>query len=110
MDEVSNIYGENMLDAMVGYERIVIKGIFNSRGRGQSVVDCFSNFTECAKPYRSYNWFPKYIESDHRPITFTLEVFWHFTNEKSKPSNTDVDYHGTIYRYVWYPEKQSKYH
>ena len=71
---------------------------FNCR-RGRSVVDYLLSPQILLNLIFDFQIWPKHIESDHRPITFTLQILSHFTNEKSKPSDKNVEDHRPRYKY-----------
>ena len=77
--------------------------------RGGSVVDYRLTPYNILNLILNFQIGPKHIDSDHRPITFALQMFSHFTNQKSKPPDTNVEDHRPQYIYKWCPEKQSEY-
>ena len=77
--------------------------------RGRSVVDYFLTLYNLLNIIFNFQIRPKHIDSAHRPITFTLQIFSHFTNQKSKPPDANVEDHRPRYIYKWCPEKQSDY-
>ena len=77
--------------------------------RGRSVVDYLLTPYNLLNLIFNFQIGPKHIDSDHRPITFALQMFSHFTNQKSKPPDTNVEDHRPRYIYKWCPEKQSEY-
>ena len=65
--------------------------------RGRSVVDYLLTPYNLLNLIFNFQIGPKHIDSDHRPITFTLQIFSHFANEKSKPPDANVEDHRPRY-------------
>ena len=118
-DEVSNTHGESMWDLCKNTGLRICNGrlgedcdkgdfTFYCR-RGRSVVDYLLTPYNLLNLIFNFQIGLKHIDSDHGPITFTLQIFSHFTNEKLKPLDANVEDHRPRYIYKWCPEKQSEY-
>ena len=70
--------------------------------RGRSVVDYLLTPYNLLNLIFNFQIRPKHIDSDHKPITFTLQIFSHFANEKLKPLDANVENYRR--RYKWSPE------
>ena len=100
-DEVSNTHGENMVDLCKNTGLRLCNGRLGEdcdKGdftfyciRGRSVVDYLLTPYNLLNLIFNFQIGPKHIDSDHRPITFALQIFSHFTNQKSKPPDANVE-------------------